>query len=326
MRISLVDRDQNEPGAGRKRNRRRRRRSRTFDSAIAPPQAKSKRSSGSRSSPSRRKRGRLASRPEQRETSDRISSRKGIRWRAVGIRLPALLLIAGLIAALVYLSADARFFVYAAEIVGNDHIASEQIYEQAGIHEQHIFWIEPEKVAQRVAQIEGVKAVRVRCSLPAQVTITIEERKPVMMWRILVQGQDLWLDEEGVVLPYHGDTESTNTIFVVDTSERQLRKGDQIQPKDIVSSVKRLAEALPDARVFFYQGDRGLNFSQELNGDTWPVYVGDGKDLAQKIQAVQALTGYFSANNIHPSFVDVRWPSLPVYGKPESTTTEEEGE
>jgi len=63
----------------------------------------------------------------------------------------------------------------------------------------------------------------VSCSLPAHVSIAVEEREPAVMWRLLVQVRDWWLDEEGVVLPYHGDV--SNTVFVVDSSTPQLQKG-----------------------------------------------------------------------------------------------------
>jgi hypothetical protein len=218
---------------------------------------------------------------------------------------------------------DARFFVYEAQIVGNHYITFNQIYERAEVHEQNIFWIEPRKVAQRIAQIPGIKTVRVRCALPARVTITVQEREPVVMWRTLSHGGDWWLDEEGIVLPYHGDTHSSDMIFVVDSSGRKLEEGEQIQPPEIVAWVRKLASELPGVQVFYYQADRGLNFTQEVNGHKWLVYVGDGQDLPQKIQAVQTLTDYLVANAIYPRFLDVRWPNLPVFGQAQAATVDE---
>jgi hypothetical protein len=216
----------------------------------------------------------------------------------------------------IYVSVDERFFVYEAQIEGARHLTPQAIYRAAQVHEQNILWIRPEGVAERVYQLDGIKAVRVRCRLPAQVMIEVIEREPAVLWRADSQGGDLWLDEDGIVLPYHGDGESSETIFVVDSSERHLQIGDRIEPEGIVSSVMQLAAALPGARVFFYETERGLYFSQETALGTWPVYVGTSEDLTRKIQVVQALTGYLVEQGVQPRYVDVRWPNHPVYGKP----------
>jgi hypothetical protein len=240
---------------------------------------------------------------------------RSIPWRKIWGRLPVLLILVGLLGVIGYASADARFFVYSARVQGSRYIRAEDIYATAGVHEQNIFWIRPGQVAERIAQLPGIKSVRVRCDLPAQVLITVEEREPVVMWRALSQGQDLWLDQAGMVLPYHGDVKSPDMIFVVDSTGRQLQVGEIISPQDIVQGVLKLAGTVPGAQVFFYEPGRGLTFTQEMGSGTWPVYVGDGEDLARKIRAVQALNAYFEANSIQPRFVDVRWPEMPVYGK-----------
>jgi len=56
-----------------------------------------------------------------------------------------------------------------------------------------------------------------------------------------------------------------------------------------------------------------------VNGYKYQVYVGDGKDLTHKIQAVRAMDSYLLSNGIRPTFVDVRWPDLPVYGSETGT-------
>jgi hypothetical protein len=228
----------------------------------------------------------------------------------------ALMLLLALIGGLGYGSLDERFFVYEGRITGARHLGAEVIYQVAGVHEQNIFWIDPAKVARRIAALDGIKAARVRCDLPATVVIEVEERQPVVLWRVLTQEHDWWLDEEGVVLPYHGDAQSAETLFVVDSSPHELDVGQRIEPEGIVQSVRQLAAALPDIRIFFYQPDRGLSFTQGAEGADWPVYVGSSEDLAQKIQVMQTLTGYFKANGIRPRYVDVRWAAHPVYGRP----------
>jgi cell division septal protein FtsQ len=322
VRISLVDREQNRRGRQRSRAARRRRRYRSFNSAIVQPD-----SLAARRSRGQRTRGRQRGKPlldgERPEARPRRSVWTRIHWHSLWVRGPAFLILLALGGLVFYVSWDARFFVYEAEIVGSQYLEPDTIYAAAEVDEQNIFWIRPEKVAERIAALPGIKSVRVRCSLPALVSIHVQEREPAVMWRTSAQEHDWWLDDEGVVLPYNGDADSPDAIFVVDSSDRQLEEGQRIEPAQIVRWAQQLARALPGARVLFYQSDRGLSFTQDTDGHQWPVFVGDGEDLEHKIQAVQMLDGYLAANDIHPSYVDVRWPNLPVYGKPEGSELEE---
>ncbi len=319
MHINLVERDAKKH-TKRKRRRilRRRKRSRTFETAIAQPQIRKRRRTKPR--PTR-------PRAERKAKAERRRVRWTISWRVLLVRLPTALVLLGLIALLAYVSTDAKFFVYEAQIVGAHHLKAKAIYETAGVHEQSIFWIEPQQVAERIARLHGVKTVRVQTALPARVFIEVEERDPAVMWRALSQEKDFWLDAEGVVLPYHGDID--DTIFVVDSSQRTLSVGDRIEPRDIVASVQQLAAGLPGINLFFYDAERGLSFRQDFGelsraeaGDRqWPVYVGTSEDLPRKIQATQTLTDYFSVKGIKPTYVDVRWADHPVYHVPPGEAT-----
>jgi cell division septal protein FtsQ len=326
VRIRLLDEDRSQDRpAGRRRGKSRR--GRTFQAAMPMPQAPARRTAGGRS----RAAGGAAAAKKERAASSRPAGgkskaadaqpAKARAWSTgVGLRLAALLLLGLLVASVVYASTDARFFVYQAGVIGARHLRAEGIYEAAGIHEQNIFWIDPAVVAQRIARLDGVKVARVRCELPARVVIEIEERQPLVMWRTTSQERDWWLDEEGMVLPYHGDAQAPETIFVVDSSPRELDFGQEIEPESIVTSVVQLATALPQSRIFFYDADRGLSFTQKGDGGQWPVYVGSSEDLERKIQVMQALTAYLEANDIKPRYVDVRWAAHPVYGRPVGET------
>jgi cell division septal protein FtsQ len=310
------------------KNRRRRRRARRFDSAVALPQVpvqrgrrKARRPEGA--APRGTDRQARARRQEQRQDPAAAAERQARRAAVRGLlrRTPAILLLAALVGAIAYASVDARFFVYEATIRGAHHLPATTIYEAAGVHEQNIFWIDPAEVAQRIIALEGIKAVQVSCELPAKVVVEVEERQPAILWRAQSQERDWWVDAEGRILPYHGDVNSPETVFVVDSSERHLEVGQTVEPADIVRSVLQLAEALPDVKVLYYQADRGLSFTQQAETGSWPVYMGSSEDLPRKIQVVSALTSYLRANGIQPRYVDVRWADHPVYGRPAGEAT-----
>ena len=342
MRINLAD----DPASRRKRKRRQRRnarRLRSYDAAVVVTQALPRDRNGLRRTASRRDRrsgkgsaegrkpagqsqampGRTAhrgatrlGRSTQPEAGVSVRASKGSRWRLFVRRLPVGVVLVILAWLAVYTSTDAKFFVYGAQIVGASHMSADAIYGAAGVHEQNIFWVNPEQAAGDIMQLEGIKSASVHCELPARVTIAVEEREPVVMWRATTQEQDLWLDEEGRVLPYHGDVNSPEMVFVVDYGERHLQVGDMVKPEGIVQSTLQLEAALPGVKIFFYQPDLGLSFTHRVNGGEWPVYVGTADDLARKIQVLQALTEYLSEQGINPRYVDVRWAAHPVYGRP----------
>ncbi len=319
MRISLVDQD--KEARRRRSQRRRRKRSRTYDAAIAQPGIRSKPWPAKRRPSTKQQRANSRPQSERPEFDEVSVARRGIPWSLILARTPVLLILAGLIGAIIYTSTAMEFFVYEGEILGARHLDPKIVYGAAEIHEQNIFWIRPDKVVERISQLDGIKAVYVRCGLPAKVTIEVEEREPIIMWRALSQERDWWLDQEGVVLPYHGDIHSPDTVFVVDSSERHLQVGDRIEPDGIVQSVQQLAAALPEIEVLFYESDRGLSFTFSGGGAEWPIFVGDSQDLQRKIQAVQALTDYLVTNNVPTRYVDVRWADYPVYGKPIGEST-----
>jgi hypothetical protein len=300
------------------RKKRKRRRSRltprqgestfSFDSAVAQPQVQARR--GAHASPAKK------ARPQVKRKSDSIPARRSIRWSAALLKTLALLILAGSIGLVAYTFTASDFYVYSAGISGAHHLRAEDIYLAAGIHEQSIFWVRPGQVEEALGQVNGIKSVHVSCGLPARVSITMEEREPAVMWRLLVQQRDWWLDEEGVVLPYHGDV--NNTVFVVDSSTPQLREGDRIKPEGAVASVLQLTVALPQVEVFYYQADQGFSFVYKSADGTqqWPVLVGTSEDLTHKIQILQRLIDYLAAHNIGPRYIDVRWADHPVYGAP----------
>jgi cell division protein FtsQ len=233
----------------------------------------------------------------------------------MALRLLAILILVALIGLGVFASTDARFFIYSAQIAGAQRMRAETIYQAAAVHEQNIFWIDPQAVAERIIQLDGIRAVRVRCELPALVSIEVEERVPVVMWRATAQQEDLWLDGDGVVLPFHGDVDAPDMIFVVDYGERHLQVGDHIEPDGIVQSALQLAATVPGVKVFDYQPGWGLSFTQGVDQAEWPVHVGTSEDLPRKIQVLQVLTDYLQSNNVRPRYVDVRWADHPVYGQ-----------
>lgn len=312
MRIKIDEGQSNR----KKKRRHLTRGTRRYDAAVAQTQFQRVRDSRGEPKPSRAQRNQPEPPREESRPSafDRLLD--GIPWRSLTRSLPVVLLLGILVATLTFISVDDKFFVFSGQVVGAQRMNATDIYVASGVDAQHILWIQPDEVAVAINQMEGIKSARVRCQLPALVTIEVQERQPVVMWRLKGQGRDLWLDAEGVVLPYHGEADAPETLFVVDSSDRHLSVGDYLEPAGTVESVVQLAAALPGARVFFYREDKGLGFTQRSSGTEWPVYVGTSKDIESKIRVVEQISAHLAEENIHPTYVDVRWPERAVYGLP----------
>lgn len=306
MRISL-----DEPKRSRKKLGRRRH-LRTFESSTVQPAAKQQRDAKPTRASGRWRR--AQAKPDADPTLGSLTASQRSRMRVTGFRLLAATILVMLVAAIVYVSAAKHFFVYGAEIVGSHYVSLDDIYQEAGMHETNIFWVNPQEATQRIERLDGIRDARVQCGLPARVRIEVEEREPIMLWRVGPRGEggDWWLDEEGVVLPYHGAL--TNTVFVIDRSGRRLQPGDRVEPQGIVASVQQLAAALPEVEVYWHQPDRGLSFNQRTSYGEWTVFFGDSRDIARKIEVLQALRAYLASEGIRARYVDIRWPDHPVYG------------
>ena len=311
MRISLTQPKDKPQAKFRRRSTRGRRR---FDEAIAVKTHLPRRRTRTEASAPRKHRSEEPP-ANGRGTAASPTSTVWTQFRqAIAVSWWALLILLVLLGGAAYASSDERFFVYDAEIVGAQHLDAQEVYLAAGVDKQSIFWIDPQRVAERIAGLLGVSAVYVRCDLPSSVAIRVEERQPVLLWRSVSQNRDWWLDAEGVVLPYHGDPNAASTVFVVDYSDRQLAAGDRIDPPGLAASVLEMATSLTGLRVFFYNAERGLSFTQQAQNGEWPVYVGSSEDLARKIQVTELLNTHFTEKSIRPTYVDVRWASRPVYG------------
>jgi hypothetical protein len=309
VRINLVD-------SGKQRKKRKKR-SHRYESSIAQPLPRRRLSRRRRKAAAKLEP--TLSPADELDVQGRPPLEIDIPWRVVLVKFPVLLLLAGLLALAAYVTVADAFYVYSATVEGAHYLDARSIYEVAQINEHHVFWLNPQEVADNITHLQGIESAHVRLQLPNRVSIQVEERAPIIVWRSGSMGRDLWLDKEGMVLPYGGDIDSPDVVYVMDSSDRNVQEGDFIKPEGIAQSVVQLAAAVPEAELFFYQAERGLSFNQKTSLGEWPVFVGTTEDLSRKIQVVQTLNQYLVERNIRPGYVDVRMAEHPLYGTLGST-------
>jgi cell division protein FtsQ len=203
------------------------------------------------------------------------------------------------------LFATDAFYVYAARVVGNQLMPAEEIYQNSGLEGMSIFWITPTQVEATIASLPNIKEARVHCGLPNRVTIEVVERQPQVIWQ---QGEKrYWIDEEGAVLQARGDLPEATVI--VDLDERLVQPGDRVDPQ-VIAGAQKLRSLLPGLTTVQYASHTGISFQSEQG---WPIYLGQGEDIEQKVAIMKAMLQEIAAKGIHPQFIDLRFKGSPYY-------------
>jgi hypothetical protein len=212
-----------------------------------------------------------------------------------------------LLAALAWLTsqffATDRFYVYEAEVEGNQFVDQKEIYDASDLHELSIFWIKPDQVEAAISSLPGIKEVRVTCRLPNRVRIEVVERQTQIIWQ---RGEARYgVDDQGTTLPLEGESEGM--LLIQDLRTGPFEVGDRIAPW-VIRSALELRRLLPETVFLQYSDDRGLIFHEP----DYPVYFGSG-DMEEKVAILKALLRDFAFEGIQPEFVDVRFMESPYY-------------
>lgn len=226
-------------------------------------------------------------------------------WQAHGGKALGVLLLLALGLLIYQLFAMDAFYVYAATVVGHQLVPAEEIYQSSDLEGMSIFWINPGRIEAAIASLPNIKEARVYCGLPNQVTIEVVERQPQVIWQ---QGEKrYWIDEEGTVLLARG--ELTEATVIVDLDERPVQPGDRVDPQ-VIAGAQKLRSLLPELTTVQYTSQTGLGFRSQQG---WPVYLGQGEDMEQKVAIMKALLQEIEAKGVRPQLIDLRFKESPYY-------------
>ena len=214
-------------------------------------------------------------------------------------RVLAIMLAAVLVALVAFGFWDSRFYVQTADIRGVQHSPAAEIYSRASVDGYSIFWVNPRVAAQRIEALPYVKRATVQTSLPNRVRIDVEERVPVAVWR--VNGQDLWVDVEGVTMPIANPDVSLPVFTDLDGSS--VQPDGSVDPL-LISSVHELKQRLPEINEFAYDRFKGLQF--HLASGT-AVLLGKPEGLAGRVEELLVLQGSLASLGQMPLEIDWRF-------------------
>lgn len=214
------------------------------------------------------------------------------------------------------LFATETFYISAANIEGNRILTAQEIYSAAQIDALSIFWVNPKTVQQNIEAMTNIKSARVNVTLPANVTITIEERRPEIVWQT---GQiQWWIDSEGLVVPPRPtETENNQTrLRITDLDNKPVKEKDQIS-LSIVQGAQLVHHQKPEIVDLFYSQTHGLSY---FSPEGWIIYLGDAANIPAKLASADAMRADLQIRGVTPGFIDVRNPLRAVYQEVNSAT------
>ena len=204
------------------------------------------------------------------------------------------------------------FYVYEATIKGNHVLTAAEIYAASGVDSQSVFWLDPKEIAARVEALPNIKTARIYLTLPADLTIEVEERRPEVIWQA---GDTVWwIDNEGFFVPPRDKASlDQNRLRIVDGDGIPIQAHDRID-LSIIRGAQIIHQHQPEIKDLIYSRHYGLIYQTPAG---WPVYLGQSTDLPAKLLVAQALQTDLLARQVTPIFIDVRNPLRAIYKEQE---------
>ena len=224
-------------------------------------------------------------------------------WKLNYSRIVGLCLL-GLLVWVVYLVFTLPdFFIYTAEIRGNQVLTPEEIYAASEIDTLSVFWVNPADVEVRVEALPNIRSAQVSVTLPAQVLIEVQERQPEMVW----QTGDMvwWVDSEGTLVPPRPEsTGKKKRLHIIDGDARPLELDDRIDAV-LVQAAQMVKAQKPDLESLHYTQQFGLSYQTP---EGWPVYLGHSLNMKAKLLVADSLREDLLTRQVAPQYIDVRDP------------------
>jgi cell division septal protein FtsQ len=223
-------------------------------------------------------------------------------WRLVSGSMVLLLL-----AMLTRLVTDPRMYVKDLNLGGAALVPGKDIFAASGISRQHIFWVNPAEVQQRIAALSGIDSAQVSVQWPAVVTVVVKEKVPVVKW--LEGDQVLWVNAQGEKFQARSDIPGLLPIQVDDV---KAAGEDYVVPLAAIQGALQLRQLRPNIELLHYDTEHGLSYQ---DGRNWRGYFGVGTDMGQKLAVYESLVDNLLARGIHPAMISVVDVRAPYYRK-----------
>jgi cell division protein FtsQ len=208
-------------------------------------------------------------------------------WFASG-RMFSLLLLFASLGGLLYIATAARFTIENIRVEGAQALNAQAVANMAAARGQSIWLIDAKQISDRLKTNAYIERADIAVTLPDQLSITLEERRPELRWR---SGGALYLlDADGRVLSADASGPLTNTLVIDDRTNRQLEPNDTVDPVALKLG-RALALRLPTELALRptsigWDGDNGMIVTTP---DQRTIIFGRSEDIDSKLTILGAL-------------------------------------
>ena len=235
------------------------------------------------------------------------------------------------------MTTSTQFIVKSPSLKGFNLISSAELDAALPLSNQPVFMVDPQAAEATLrSAFPELKSVSVDVSFPAKVSIQGVERQPLVTWKY--KDMAMWIDNEGVLFPAHGDAQTIMTItsdgtppmvqsllkpnLLSDLPLDQVGQTDQQKKEDaknsqrfvdrnVLNSAIMLYQQIPVNSTVLYDKNRGLGW---LDNNGWNVYVGFNLDqLDQKMLIYKKIVETLTLNGIHPKMISIEYVNAPFY-------------
>jgi cell division protein FtsQ len=237
-----------------------------------------------------------------------------------GWRLVSLVMICVLLSILYTLWFSPAYQVTAVEVRGLRNITNRDINVIANVAGKQIFTVDPVKVEQDIQNaFFDLSSVSVEVTIPATVTVVIEERQPIFVWH--QEGRMLWIDTSGVAFPPRSEGGPSIKVEAEDfptsssaSEDVELEPGEipaRFLPPQLITAILAVSVHAPEDTTLMYTKKHGLGW-KDVRG--WEVYFGtSSKDIEMKLGVYEATLHHLLEEGIQPVLISVEYVHAPYY-------------
>ena len=231
------------------------------------------------------------------------ASARSLQWGKV----PSAILASVCAGLLLFLFVGESYYVRGVQLQGSSMVTSADLLSASQVRGWSIFYINEHALEAKLSEaLPSIQSIQVRCQLPNQLKITIQERAPQAAWDA-ANGRFL-LDSKGRVLQPADSVR--NLVLIKDGARNVVKLGDQMDVAEAIATAQEVAAQLGDVRVFGFTQEKGI-ILHHPNG--YEVYFGVGGDVATKIANMRALIQQVEENRYtNVAYLDVRFANITI--------------
>ncbi|MFN2250304.1 MAG: cell division protein FtsQ/DivIB [Anaerolineae bacterium] len=222
-------------------------------------------------------------------------------WFARPLRIGLLVLVVAAVGGAILVWRSDHFVVSGAYVNGNARVPAQSIFAASGLGGRSVFAVRRYKAETRIEALPDVRDARVRVTLPNQVSITVVETEPRLLWT--TAAGRMAIDENGyAVFP---PADGSGLVQVAD------------ETGVIASTGQRLPEQLLEAALAYGQHFGQLAYRKDvgfsaLSDAGVEIRLGTDPQLVDRQLATLAALGERLADRERPvAYVDVRFAEHP---------------